>query len=312
MSIATISLSVSTACAVLLQHMLLPSFDRGNPDHSAADATPPPLAASGPSPPTPPQLSDADAQEAFLELVKRRASIQTPLDTSYWRPYVRGVAADNKQQQAGPDAPQLVFVAGAEGTGHHFVTALMMRLPKLMPMTLVQEQIFQALWWNTGSQRDPAIFWSALEAFGEWVRSAKSLGKHPAFCARACLRATGMKHCSWVSGLQLQNQGRLLDGKGHNGSFQPIGQMFSYPFSRSWNETEDGQHSPSIADLQYLCDIFGLRLKVLVLCTRPPPPHSPQPHSQTPPQGPRPVYAPPPPPHYPHFPPPYLHAIIAC
>jgi len=134
----------------------------------------------------------------------------------------------------------------------------------LMPMTLVQEQIFQALWWNP-KERDAAIFWSALEAFGEWVRSAKSLGKHPAFCARACLRGTGQKHCSWVSGMQQQNAGRMLDGKGHNGSFQPIGQMFSYPFSRSWNETEDGQHYPSIADLQYLCDIFGIRLKVLVL-----------------------------------------------
>ena len=42
----------------------------------------------------PPQLSDADAQEAFLELVKRRAAIQTPLDTSFWRPYVRGASAD--------------------------------------------------------------------------------------------------------------------------------------------------------------------------------------------------------------------------
>ena len=42
--------------------------------------------------------------------------------------------------------------------------------------------------------------------------------------------------------MQLQKAGRMLDGKGHNGTFQPIGQMFSYPFSRSWNETEDGTH----------------------------------------------------------------------
>jgi hypothetical protein len=33
------------------------------------------------------------------------------------------------------------WVAGAEGTGHHFITALMMRLSQLMPMTLVQEQM---------------------------------------------------------------------------------------------------------------------------------------------------------------------------
>ena len=55
---------------------------------------------------------------------------------------------------------------------------------------------------------------------------------------------TAMKHCSWISGMQLQKAGRMLDGKGHNGTFQPIGQMFSYPFSRSWNETEDGTHYP--------------------------------------------------------------------
>ena len=84
--------------------------------------------------------------------------------------------------------PTPATVAGAEGTGHHFITALMMRLPQLMPMTLVQEQSFQALWWDDRSRKDPAVFWAAIEAFSEWVRAARSLGKHPAFCARACLR----------------------------------------------------------------------------------------------------------------------------
>ena len=39
-------------------------------------------------------------------------------------------------------------------------------------------------------------------------------------------------------------------------------QMFSYPFSRSGNETEDGTHFPKLADLQYLCELAGMRLKV--------------------------------------------------
>ena len=155
-------------------------------------------------------------------------------------------------------------MAGAEGTGHHFITALMMRLPKLMPMSLVQEQAFQALWWDP-KHHDPATFWAALESFSEWVRTAKSLGKHPAFCARACLRPTGLKHCSWISGMQLQVAGRLLDGRGHNGTFQPIGQMFSYPFSRSWNETEDGTHYPSSPTSPTSVTCSACACKVIVL-----------------------------------------------
>ena len=50
--------------------------------------------------------------------------------------------------------------------------------------------------------------------------------------------------------LQQQLKGSLFTTKGTNGSFQPVGQMFSYPFSRSWNETEDGQHYPKLSDLQ--------------------------------------------------------------
>ena len=57
--------------------------------------------------------------------------------------------------------------AGAEGTGHHFITALMMRLSELMPMSLTQEQMFQSLWWNP-DDNDPAVFWGAMESFMEW------------------------------------------------------------------------------------------------------------------------------------------------
>jgi hypothetical protein len=269
MATATLSLCVAALCSIFLQHMLLPSFD-----HHSNMATGPEDVAHAPSallaetlPPSPPHRIDSStAQDEFLELVKRRASIQTPLDNSFWRPYVRPAGVDQHPppQPKQANTTQLIFIAGAEGTGHHFITALLMRLPQLMPMTLVQEQAFQSLWWKPHA-RDPAVYWAALEAFSEWVRTARSLGKHPAFCARACLRPTGIKHCSWVSALQLQSHGKLLRGRGQNGSFQPIGQMFSYPFSRTWNETEDGTHFPELADLQYMCDILGLRLRVLVL-----------------------------------------------
>ena len=65
--------------------------------------------------------------------------------------------------------------------------------------------------------------------------------------------------------MQQQLAGQLLDGRSNNGSFQPVGQMFSYPFSRSSNETEDGTHYPDLADIVYMCDLLGVRLKVIVL-----------------------------------------------
>jgi len=265
MFVATVSLSAVALSAVGIMHLLLPTFNRGNTFH--ADGIPAPSTPSDTLSPPPPASAPAPSeqdQEAFLELVKRRVNIKTTLDTTFWRPYVRSVSKD----VAATNQTQLIFVAGAEGTGHHFVTAVMMRLSQLMPMTLVEEQVFQALWWNTKAH-DPAKFWSAVEAFQQWVQVARSKRKHPAFCARTCLRGPGLKHCSWISGMQQQMEGTLLAGKGHNGTFQPIGQMFSYPFSRSWNETEDGTHYPEIKDLKYLCELAGLRLRVIVLWREP-------------------------------------------
>jgi len=280
MLLATLSLAATSASSTVLQVIMLWSFgDRRVELDSGVSLPPSPsllssLTSTTPEVPTPggvdvsppaapvPPLDSQESEAIFLETVKRRMSIKTPLDTSFYRPFARA-KSDAKRTWAA-NATSLVFVAGAEGTGHHFITALMMRLSELMPMTLTQEQMFQALWWKP-DENDPAVFWGAMESFMEWVQTARSMGKHPAFCARTCLRGTGMKHCSWISGLQQQNAGLMLAGKGHNGTFQPIGQMFSYPFSRSWNETEDGTHFPKIADLQYLCDLAGLRLKVIVL-----------------------------------------------
>ena len=117
-------------------------------------------------PPMPPILTEQEAQDAFIESVKKKLAIRTPLDTTFWRPYAR-VHPEIKASDT--NQTNLVFVAGAEGTGHHFITAVMMRLKELMPMTLVQEQMFQALWWKP-EERDPAVFWSALESFEEWVQ----------------------------------------------------------------------------------------------------------------------------------------------
>ena len=98
------------------------------------DAASPAIAA--PMAATSPGVSD---QDAFLELVKRRLQLKTPLDTTFWRPYARPAADAHVEER---NKTNLIFVAGAEGTGHHFVTALMMRLYELMPMTLVQEQMY--------------------------------------------------------------------------------------------------------------------------------------------------------------------------
>ena len=148
MMASIVALSSMCLAAVMLQHVMLPTFDRGNPEPSGEAL---PAAPQMPPPSPTPQLSDEDLQEAFLELVKRRASIQTPLDTSFWRPYVRK-EGKGLPKRSSVNQTQLIFVAGAEGTGHHFITALMMRLPALMPMTLVQEQAFQALWWKKGEE----------------------------------------------------------------------------------------------------------------------------------------------------------------
>ena len=159
--VAILSLSAVACLAVVAQALLLPSYER----LSRVEITPAvPAELNAPMPPPmPPILTEQEAQDAFIESVKKKLAIRTPLDTTFWRPYAR-VHPEIKASQA--NQTNLVFVAGAEGTGHHFITAVMMRLKELMPMTLVQEQMFQALWWKP-EERDPAVFWSALESFEE-------------------------------------------------------------------------------------------------------------------------------------------------
>ena len=130
--VAILSLSAVACLAVVAQALLLPSYER----LSRVELTPTP-------PPMPPILTEQEAQDAFIESVKKKLAIRTPLDTTFWRPYAR-VHPEIKASDT--NQTDLVFVAGAEGTGHHFATALMMRLPDLLPMSLVQEQAVQALW----------------------------------------------------------------------------------------------------------------------------------------------------------------------
>jgi hypothetical protein len=62
------------------------------------------------------------SQEEFLIAVKRRLKIQTPLDNTFWRPYARLSAEGRATIPEGENRTNLIFVAGAEGTGHHFVS----------------------------------------------------------------------------------------------------------------------------------------------------------------------------------------------
>jgi hypothetical protein len=61
------------------------------------------------------------SQEEFLVAVKRRLKIETPLDKTFWRPYARLSSEGRATIPAGGNRTNLIFVAGAEGTGHHFV-----------------------------------------------------------------------------------------------------------------------------------------------------------------------------------------------
>jgi len=62
----------------------------------------------------------AQSQEEFLIAVKRRLKIETPLDETFWRPYAR-TSSEGRAPQKG-NWTNFIFVAGAEGTGHHFVS----------------------------------------------------------------------------------------------------------------------------------------------------------------------------------------------
>ena len=164
MLFATYALALTAAVAVLLEIVLVWNVD----DHGMMveltelerRGDEPPLEPALESMPqlelnvSEPALSQQEAENVFLELVKRRMSIKTPLDTSFYRPFARA-NKDAKNRAGGGNQTNLIFVAGAEGTGHHFITALMMRLSELMPMSLTQEQMFQSLWWNP-DDNDPA------------------------------------------------------------------------------------------------------------------------------------------------------------
>ena len=104
--------------------------------------------------------------------------------------------------------------------------------------------MFQALWWKP-EERDPAIFWPALESFESGCGWRACPASTPPL--RAHLPALQrVQALPWIGGLEQQNAGRMLDGKGHNGvpADRPDVLM---PFSRSWNETEDGTHYPKLS-----------------------------------------------------------------
>ena len=153
MIMAIVSLSTLAACSVMIQSFIVSSSVRFGTSSTTTPSSAPaaPEASSAAEPPTPaarlasstaasPAPSEDDLRERFLEKVKRRVKYKTPLDDTFWRPYARPPAegGGGSGGLGGGKPTNLIFVAGAEGTGHHFVTAVMMRLQQLWPMTIVQ------------------------------------------------------------------------------------------------------------------------------------------------------------------------------
>ena len=111
-----------------------------------------------------------------------------------------------------------------------------MRLPDILPMTLVEEQSFVHLWWANsvhGAEADigvdPEILSSAAEVLKDWSSTARATGRQLAFGSRGCWRATSKEggDCSWISGISAQQRGNI----GVNETaLEWTGEPFTYPF----------------------------------------------------------------------------------
>ena len=77
------------------------------------------------------------------------------------------------------------MLVGPPGSGHETLGLALMRLPDVLPMTLVQEQSFVHLWWANGGRAteadtpaDPAVLASAAETLRDWARQASASGSY--------------------------------------------------------------------------------------------------------------------------------------
>ena len=174
----------------------------------------------------------------------------------------------------------LIMLVGPPGSGHETLGLALMRLPDVLPMTLVQEQSFVHLWWANGGRAteadtpaDPAVLASAAETLRDWARQASASGRRLAFGGRGCLRSAAEEggDCSWISGMGTQlgepTRGEaLLGGR----ALEWTGEPFAFPFGGDPAAEPRSQRPryPRLGDLQALCAAAAPPLALRVLALR--------------------------------------------
>lgn len=180
-----------------------------------------------------------------------------------------------------PSVLPLTVLIGPSGAGHEALGQALMRLPEVLPMTLVQEQSFVHLWWaNSGkavdadAAPDAAVLASAAETLRDWAAAARASGRRLAFGARACLRATPKDggDCSWISGMGAQLEATQLMSS-HLLEWRQLewaGEPFAYPFAFDPAADPGSQraHYPRLADLRALCAASSPPIDLRVLALR--------------------------------------------
>jgi hypothetical protein len=182
----------------------------------------------------------------------------------------RGAMASAGRTPAGDPLTLALFIAATEGASDDALGSALMRLPRVRPMALVEEQTFVHLWWDERA-RDIEVFNSAQEVFNDWVAAARESGRHASFRARACLQqeSAGATDCSWVGGSEVQLAGRGLTPAAR---LEVTGEAFTYPFMQS-GEPGDGQREryPQLSDLLWLSQHARVPTELRVLALWRPP-----------------------------------------
>ena len=158
--------------------------------------------------------------------------------------------------QQGPRS--VIFVAGADGSGHRLISDILGRLPIVMPSTPTEDYMFEALWW--GSQvRSNSTLWAAQRSFTQWNERARLSHRHVVFAARYA------RQHSWIKGLMQQRMGHSRIKEYEAMRMRPTGNMFSYPFVRTRVTHSERKCLPRLQDIEGLSALVGLPLQVLVL-----------------------------------------------
>ncbi len=188
-------------------------------------------------------------------------------------------AAVTRPQVRSAEAAPLVFIVGPLGSGHEVVGQALMRMPDVLPMTLVQEQSFVHLWWNNSGRAtaadvpaDAGVLHSAAQTLHDWSHAARASGRRLAFGARGCLRSSSNEggDCSWISGIGLQLHADAILGQR---TLEWAGEAFAYPFGSDAGADPGAQRTrfPRLMDLHALCAAAAPPLALRVLALRRPP-----------------------------------------